>query len=337
MAGLQSRDDSYTKPGVPDEMKWQPVLRGFPEDVEVLTEYGWVLMSNLYRAGLYGTQGDASPLFSAEKDWREEHRPLREGWSENKTKHQLPYDFAHHNEVDFTKWVVGSRFPRLATLTPDHVVKHRAQHGAVVFVRPDFATRFTYQNLQLVHFKRRGLDLAVPRFTDVLIRNPLQNHWLFTVADDFCVSRKTENLYKSMVNRYSPSGVLYGDVDAKWLRELSDGGQLKALMLNKSPVRVMMDNSQVNRERIWDVYPFPPVRDAISGKYKANPTRRTSIECFNFVLPKGSSHTLIVRRVGKQVDGEKPQTLWVGYPVVVGDGYDKNLIQVDRVAGLYDS
>jgi hypothetical protein len=337
MASSQARDDSYTKPGVPDELKWQPVLRGFPDDVEVLTEYGWVLMSNLYRAGMYGTRSNATPLFREEKNWKEEHKPLRENWAGNKTKFQQPYQFANANQVDFTKWYTGESFPRLATLTADHVVKNRAQHGTIVFERPQFATRFTYQNLQLVHLKRRGVDLAVPRFTDILVKNPFQSHWSFAVADDFCAVRRTGSTYKMMVNRFSPSGSLYGDVDVRNMLELVQSHDLKALMGEKYPVKIMSGNKQANRERIWEVYPYDKVRDTETGQYVTNPLQRNSIECFNFILPAGSSHTLIVRRAGKKVDGEKPQTLWIGYPVIVGDGYDKNLIHVDRVNGLYSN
>ena len=67
VAGYQSRDDSYTRPGVPDELKWQPVMRGFPDDVEVLTEVGWVLFSNLYRAGVNGLVGSSTPLFDRDR------------------------------------------------------------------------------------------------------------------------------------------------------------------------------------------------------------------------------------------------------------------------------
>jgi hypothetical protein len=337
MSGLQSRDDNYTKPGVPDELKWQPVMRGYPEDVEVLTEVGWVLMKNLYQAGVSGTRSNSEPLFAEEKDWSQEHKPLREGWHLNKTKFQQPYDFAHHNQVDFTKWVVGDQFPRLATLSPEHVVKNRSQSGGIIFQRPEFATRFLYSNLQLVHLKRRGVDLAVPRFTDMFIKNRFQSHWMFTVADDFCVVRRTENAYKNMVNRFSPSGVLYGDVDVERVNGLIATGGLHALMKDEYPVKILSGTKHANRERIWEVYPHPPVRDPETGTYKKNPSQKTNVECYNFVFSRGTSHTLIVRRAGHQVDGEKPHTTWVGYPVVVGDGYDKNMIHVDRVEGMYDA
>jgi hypothetical protein len=335
MAGYQSRDDSYARPGVPDELKWQPVMRGFPEDVEVLTEVGWVLLSNLYRAGVNGLTGGSGPLFDNEIDWTQEHKPLRENWAANKTKHQLPYQFANPNQIDFTKWSVGSRFPRVATLSPDHVINGGVQHGHIIFERPVSATRFLYQDLQLVHLKRRGVDLLLPRFTDVLVKNKFQSQWVFSVADDFCVVRKVSGTYKSMVNRYSPSGVLYGDVDAEKVVELSGSGELKALMTDEFPVKMMSGGKHSNRVRIWDGYPYPPVRDSENGRYVKNPMLRNSIECYNLVLPVGSSHTLIVRRAGHVVEGEKPQTLWTGFPVVVGDGYDKNLIPLDRVKGMY--
>ena len=335
MAGYQSRDDSYTRPGVPDELKWQPVMRGFPEDVEVLTEVGWVLFSNLYRAGVNGIVGNSSPLFDKEIDWSLEHKPLREKWVLNKTKHQQDYEFAHHNEIDFTKWSVSSRFPKVATLTPDHVVKGGAQHGSITFERPEFATRFLYHNLQLVHLKRRGVDILLPRFTDLFVKNKFQSQWVFNVADDFCVVRKVSGSFKSMANRYSPSGVLYGDVDAEKVFELAGSGELRALMNDEFPVKMLSGGKHSNRVRIWDGYPYPQIRDTESGKYVKNPMLRNAIECYNLSLPAGSSHTLIVRRAGHTVEGEKPQTIWTGYPLVVGDGYDKSLIQEDRLRGFY--
>lgn len=335
MAGYQSRDDSYTRPGVPDELKWQPVMRGYPEDVEVLTEVGWVLFSNLYRAGVSGLAGGGNPLFDNEIDWSREHKPLRENWAANKSKHQQPYEYAHHNEIDFTKWGVGSRFPKVATLTPDHVSRGGVQHGRIMFQRPAFATRFLYHDLQLVHLKRRGVDILLPRFTDVLVKNKFQSQWVFSVADDFCVVKKVAGSHKSMVNRYSPSGVLYGDVDAQKVVSLAENGELKALMTDEFPVKMMSGGKHSNRVRIWDGYPYPPVRDSENGRYVKNPMLRNSVECYNLVLPAGSSHTLIVRRAGHVVEGEKPQTLWTGFPLVVGDGYDKNLIQLDRVQGVY--
>jgi hypothetical protein len=335
VAGYQSRDDSYTRPGVPDEMKWQPVMRGFPEDVEVLTEVGWVLFSNLYRAGVNGISGDYSSLFDKEIDWSLEHIPLRDKWVLNKTQHQYDYEFAHHNEIDFTKWSVGSRFPRVATLTPDHVVRGGAQHGRITFIRPAFATRFMYQDLQLVHLKRRSVDLLLPRFTDLFIKNKFQSQWVFGTADDLCVILKLEKTFKSMVNRYSPSGIFHGDVNVSEMLELAEKGDLKAFMDDEYPVKMMSGGKHSSRVRIWDGYPYPKVRDTATGKYVKNPMLRNSIECYNLTLPAGSSHTLIVRRAGSILDGEKPQTLWTGYPLVVGDGYDKSLIQGDRLAGLY--
>lgn len=335
LSGYQSRDDSYTRPGVPDELKWQPVMRGFPEDVEVLTEIGWVLFSNLYRAGVNGLVGSSSPLFDKEVDWSLEHKPLRENWVANKGKHQQPYEFAHPNEVDFTKWRVGSQFPRVATLSPDHMERGGVQHGRIVFERPVFATRFLYHDLQLVHLKRRGVDLLLPRYTDILAKNKFQSQWNFSVADDFCVVRKAAGAYKSLVNRYSPAGVLHGDVDADRLSELSLSGELRALMTDEFPVKMVSGSNHAKRVRIWDGYPYPRVRDTSSGKYVKNPLMRNSIECYNLSLAPGSSHTLFVRRAGHVVEGEKPQTSWTGYPVVVGDGYDKSSIPLDRVNGLY--
>lgn len=335
MAGYQSRDESYTRPGVPDELKWQPVMRGYPEDVEVLTEVGWVLFSNLYRAGVNGLVGSSSPLFMKEIDWASEHIPLRDKWALNKSRHQQDYEFAHHNEIDYTKWSVGSQFPKVATLTPDHVVRGGAQHGSITFERPVFATRFLYHNLQLVHLKRRGVDLYVPRFTDLFVKNKFETRWRFGVADDFCAVRHDTGTYKSIVNRYSPSGVFHGDVDTSKMLKLAGSGELRASMVGRFPSKMMSGTDHANRVRIWDGYPYREIRDAVTGKYVKNPMLRNSIECYNLSLPAGSSHTLIVRRAGHVVEGEKPQTLWTGYPIIVGDGYDKSLIHGDRMTGLY--
>lgn len=335
MAGYQSRDDSYTRPGVSDEMKWQPVMRGFPEDVEVLTEVGWVLMGNLYRAGVQGLSNGSNPLFEREIDWRTEHKPLRENWAATRSKHELAYEYANPNQIDFTKWSVGNRFPKVATLTSDHMTPG-TQHGRITFQRPEFAIRFLYHDLQLVHLKRRGVDMLLPRFTDILVKNKFQSQWVFSVADDFCVVRKgVAGAYKSMVNRYSPAGVFYGDVDAEQIVQLSSSGELNALMKDEFPVKMVTGGKHASRVRIWDGYPYPPIRDAVSGKYVKNPMLRNSMECYNLSLPVGSSHTLIVRRAGHTVEGEKPQTLWTGFPLVVGDGYDKTRIALDRVQGFH--
>lgn len=334
MAGYQSRDNSYNRPGVPDELKWQPVMRGFPQDVEVLTEVGWVLMSNLYRAGVQGLANGSDPLFDSEINWKHEHKPLRENWDATRSKHQRPYEFATPNQIDFTKWSVGNRFPKVATLTPDHM-KAGVQHGSITFQRPEFATRFLYHDLQLVHLKRRGVDILLPRFTDIIVKNKFQSKWVFDVADSFCVVGNVAHTFKNLVNRYSPAGVLYGDVDASKVVEMSGSGEFKALMTDEFPVKMMNNGTHSKLVRIWEGYPYPPVRDVMSGKYVKNPMLRNSIECFNLVLPVGSSHTLIVRRAGHVVEGEKPQTLWTGFPLVVGDGYDKTQIPLDRVQGLY--
>jgi hypothetical protein len=335
MAGLSARDEVYTKPGVPDELKWQPVMRGFPEDMEVLTDVGWVLFQNLYRAGVNGLRGGGEPLFTSEVNWSQEYKPLRDNWQGNKTQFQLPYSFAHHNEIDYTKWVVGDSFPRLASLSPDHVVKGKTQHGAIVFVRPSYATRFTYEDLVMVRLKKRGLDVVLPRYTDVFVKNRFQSSWSFSVADDFCAVKKVEGAYKSVINRYTPAGSLFGDVDVERLKALVEAGELSALMMGEFPAKVMFGKKQASRERISDMFTYPEVRDPVTGKFMKNPQLRNSVECYNFVLPVGSSHTLVVRRAGSRVDGEKPRVSWVGLPVVAGDGYDKNLILTDRVQGAY--
>jgi hypothetical protein len=215
------------------------------------------------------------------------------------------------------------------------VVKGKTQHGAIVFVRPSYATRFTYEDLVMVRLKKRGLDVVLPRYTDLFVKNRFQSSWSFSVADDFCAVKKVEGAYKSVINRYTPSGSLFGDVDVERLKALVEAGELSALMMGEFPAKVMFGKKQASRERISDMFTYPEVRDPVTGKFMKNPQLRNSVECYNFVLPVGSSHTLVVRRAGSRVDGEKPRVSWVGLPVVAGDGYDKNLILTDRVQGAY--
>jgi hypothetical protein len=316
----QARDEAYTRPGVPDSEKWNPIMRGYTEDTEVLTEIGWISFSTLYKAGVNGPANGTPPLFRREIDWKQEHRPLRENWADNKTKHQKLYNgLSTPNQIDFTKWSVGDRFPRVATLTPDHM-KPGVQHGTIVFERPEFATRFTYSDYQLIHIKRRGVDILLPRFTDILVKPKFQKAWGWTVADSLCSVRKVKGAFHSIVNRYSPTGVLYGDVDGDRILELAEGRTLKALMTDEYPTKIA-SSEQAQRVRIWDAYPGNTIKN--------------SVECFNLVLTAGSSHTLIVRRKGETTRGEKPVTTWTGFPLLVGDGYDKSSIVIDKLKGLY--
>lgn len=338
MAGLQPRDAAYKKPRVPDELKWAPVMRGYPEGVEVLTELGWLSFEVLFSAGVNGWSGDAAhdgPLFSAEEKVADLHIPLREDRAANMSVHQQGYEYAHANQPDFTRWVVDpSRMVRVATLEPGVLNYMTGRDPKIVFERPTHAFRFHYDNHQLVHVKKRGVDLVVPRYTDVFTKARYQSMWDFTVADDFCVNRKVSS-YRSVVNRYSPDGALYGDVDAGELVRLSEAGGLSALTSGHFPARVEY-GEHVSRKRIWDVFESdgPKVRDEVSGRFVRSGPRRNSVECFNVVFAPGSSHTLIVRRERKMKGGARKGE-WVGEPLVMGDGYDKSQIRVDKLTGLY--
>lgn len=334
---MSVRDDGYERPGVPDELKWAPVLRGFPEDVEVLSEWGWVPFRVLWEGGLFGVSGvgEGVGLFEGEVDWRLEHKPLREGWGENRSKHMRLYSFSDVRVPDYAKWRVGGLFPRVVCLDSSHVVGSRGGSGGLVLVRPEFMTRFSYGGVSLVHVKRRGVDLVVPRFTDLWVRNRFQSRFGFGVADGFVQDVRGGGFWKGMVNRFEPKGFLGGFPSGEEVVRLVESGGLSALVRGDFPVKVGVGNGDVRRVEVGDVYRFPPVRDEVSGRFSVSPVRRESVECFNLVLPAGSSHTLVVRREGRKVEGEFPRWEWVGFPVVVGDGYDKSRVDVDRVNGLY--
>lgn len=323
MSQYQARDRSYERPGVPDELKWAPVMRGYTTDTEVLTEVGWIAFRKLYQAGVNGLR-DHSPLFLDEIDWKQEHKPLREHWQDNKSKHTLAYPFSKANTPDFTKWAVNSNFPRVATLTSNHM-NPGVQDGTIEFVRPEYATRFNYENHQLVHLKKRGVDIIVPRYTDILTKSRFQKEWTWSVADDFCTIRNLPNAFKSVVNRYTPTGALFGDVDAETMLHLVETGHLRAMMTDENPAKIALNGKQANRVRIFNEY------------NQNQNVVMNSVECYNLTLPVGSSHTLIIRREGYTAGGEKPQTKWIGQPLIVGDGYDKKHIGMDRILGYYNT
>lgn len=332
--GLQARDSRYSKPRVPDVEKWSPVMRGFPEMMEVLTDVGWLSWESLFRAGRYGTKSSKVPLFGDEIDFSSTLIPVSDGYRDKFTPFQQGHHFTKVNEIDYTRWSVGDDFPRLATLSPEALQYSHKGNVRVVFQRPVEAFRFLYENHQLVHFKKRGLDMVVPRFTDVFAKPKFGNVWGFTVADDFCVTRKVQSAFRSVVNRYSPDASLYGDVDVDRMLELSSVGELFALTDGYGPARVYDANKDASRKRIWDALPYAAVLDETSGRLVAPSVERTSVECCNVVFRKGASHTLIVRRPRKEKGGARKGE-WVGEPVVMGDGYDKSQLRIDKLEGFY--
>lgn len=325
-------DRGYVKPGVPDELKWAPVLRGFPVGCEVLTDRGWLSFESLWEWGL-----ESGGLSGEAVDWRLEHKPLRENWLRNKSRFQRKFEFGGLRDVDFEKRSVGGSFPRLASLRGEHLVRGRGLSGGLEWVRPVFATRFVYEGFHLVRVKRRGVDLVLPRFTDVFARGRYQGRWGFRVVDDFTVVRDVNRFWWSMVNRFSPAGVLYGDVVGERLRGVVAGvesGSVRALLGREDVVRVLAGGRQAKHVTIDSVFGGGRVRGE-TGRFERDSSVVSSVVCHNFVLPRGSSHTLIVRREGRKVGGEMPHVEWVGYPVVVGDGYDKSLIPADKLEGFY--
>jgi len=334
MSGLQSRDERYSKPRVPDDLKWAPVMRGFPEETEVLTDVGWLTWEKLFYAGRNGTRTNPEPLFGEEIDFLSTLIPVQENRSANQSKHQKKHAFGNVNKIDYTRWAVKSDFPRLATLSKEALFFSHTGNARITFVRPEFAYRFMYDNHQMVHFKKRGVDMMVPRYTDVFMKARFQNLWNFTVADDFCVNSKVETTYRSIVNKYEPREALYGDVDVDALLHSSASGELYAMTGEHHPKRINGGGKDAARKRIWDLFEYPAVYDEVTKRYVTPERERTSVECFNVVFGKGTSHTLIVRRERKTKMGARKGE-WVGEPIVMGDGYDKSQIRIDKLEGHY--
>jgi len=333
MGGLQPRDEGYRKPGVPDTLKWAPVMRGFPEGTDILTDVGWISFEKLFKAGRNGTRTNPTPLFGNEVDVASMHIPLKEEYAKNKSKFQTPYAFGKANTVDYTRWNVRDDFPAIATLSPEALSFSHKGNSRIVFVKPEFAFRFSYDNHQLVHLKKRGIDLVVPRFADVFNRPKFRSTWDFATADDFCVTRSLEAAsYRSVVNRYSPVENVYGDVDVDEMLELSESGNLFALTEKEYVQRILANGKDAQRKRIWDVFEYPAVRDPATGRFIKAAGERNTVECYNIVLPKHTSHTVIVRRERKKKTGARKGE-WVGEPIVMGDGYDKSQIRIDKLEG----
>lgn len=322
------------RPFVSDAMKWQPVLRGYPFDYEVLTELGWLGFEALFQAGIRGTVNSPAPLFDGEVDWTVEHVPLRDNWEARFDKRYLNREV--YIKESFLKYRVGSDFPRVATLEAGNIIKSGADGGKLEWVRPEFFTFFNYPATRsLVAIRQRGVHLTVPWFTDLFVKPKYQNIWRFIPAESGAGIPDTIPMSYGMINKWSPKGVLFGFIDGQKIREAVDNKEVSALLVMEEPIKLWVKN--MSFMTVAKAYPTDPIRSETSGRFVENPIQREYLDCFNMILPVGTSHTLIVRQKGKEGSPNFPSTTWKGSPIVVGDGYDKTLIQRDRLAGAYSS
>lgn len=287
-------------PDVPvsaDSGRWKPVVRGFSEGVEVLSERGWVRLDSFLGSDSLGE---------------------RVGWVGNgwKVGNVVPKDSV------FGFWETGVSFPRLGSVDPST--------GEVVFVKPSMFQWFDYDGW-LVHVKGRGVDFLCSLFTDLWLHPRYARGFKYVVAGDVVRNRAGAAKY-GMLNKFNVD--MYGDWSPE--RYLGEQFSLSASGVTVPALRsglqvdmehpfVVTPKSHASRVRVWDKYWFESL-DVETGRMVRSDRVRDKVGVFNVVIPP--FHNLIVRwgRVN-----DNPRTRWVGGPVVVGDGLDKSLLRVDGV------
>lgn len=287
-------------PVAPDSGRWKPLQRGYPQGTEVLTERGWVLLEDLYSGKLLGDEvpfignGRNAPGFAMK-------------------------------ELEWGQWEVTDSFPRLATMNP--------HDGKVFFVRP---SRFMYYNYsgKLFWLKAKGVDIFSTLFTDLWLKPKYSRVYNFVLADDMVrTSYSTANYFLvnkfnyDMYGHWSPENLLGAEVP---LRTIGTGADVLALgsdlvALVNSPITIY-PKRHTKRERIWNHFKY--VFFSSSGELVEADRLRTEVPVFNVDIEP--YHNLIIRKARKD---DNPRTLWVGGPVVVGDGCDKSVLRVEGVRG----
>lgn len=288
-------------PATPDSGRWKPVQRAFPEGTEVLTESGWVDFRFLYNAELLGEEipfignGRKQPGFQM-------------------------------NELLWGQWATKPSFPRLATANP--------VSGDIVFVRP---SRFIYYNYsgRLAHLKMKGVDILTTLFADMWLKPRYGRAWKFVLADDVIRNSHSSANYQ-LLNKFNHD--MYGMWNPQPL--LGASTQLDIIGVNKKPVEALTSSlkafvdapitvypkKHAKRERIWNFYSYNYVAE--DGTYVEVDRIKTDVPCFNVDIDP--YHNLIIRRGRKD---NNPRTLWIGGPVVVGDGSDKSVLRIEGTRG----
>jgi hypothetical protein len=157
-----------------DGARWKPVVRAFPENMEVLTEHGFMKFSDLCNTSLLGAE-----------------LPF-EG-----SKNAAP--FLPMTQMDWNQWATGSDFPLLATVDP--------VSGSVSYVKPERLLKFSYTG-KLVHVKAKGLDFYSTLFADLFVRPLYGRGFKFVLADNVFRDRSSSSSY-AFTNKFNQD--LYGE------------------------------------------------------------------------------------------------------------------------------
>lgn len=280
-----------------DAGRWSPIPRGYPEGMEVLTEYGFIDFRLLF-SGDY--LGEAVP-FVIDKP------------AVLKTP---------NGDIEWGQWKCKDNFPRVASVNP--------YTGDIDFIRP---VRFSFWNYRgrIVHMKGRSLDLLATMEADLWLKARYTRGWKFIPARRTVEQRKFKTHF-FINNKYNEN--LYGDYVPSTLyeptleemREYGFNAEERGLM--KSEVRPrfkypypIYPEKHTKGRLIKNVYDYYELDN--EGKKVFAALERREVPVYNLDVPP--NHLIIVRR-GKLKDN--PTALYPGSPCVVGDGIDKSLIRL---------
>lgn len=199
----------------------------------------------------------------------------------------------------------GENFPRVATVDP--------KSGVVTYLKP---SRFimTTAVRRLVRLKGRNLDIICSDYADLLVANHYARRFEFVLATVPASIKFPEARYR-IINRFNQN--LHGDYVPR-----------EGLQADFSNTLQLLPYKHASWFQIATRYPYPKVLDPSTGRRVAPDAVRTELPTFN--LDIAPHHTMIVR-LGRG-ENPSPSDHFVGMPIVVGDGFDKTQIALERLA-----
>lgn len=280
-----------------DAGRWSPIPRGYPEGMEILTEYGFIDFRLLFNAEYLG-----EPVpFVLDKP------------AVLKTL---------NGDIEWGQWKCNNNFPRVASVNP--------YTGDVDFARP---VRFSYWNYRgrIVHIKGRSIDFLATMEADIWLKARYVRGWKFIPARRMVEQRRYKTHF-FINNKYNEN--LYGDYVPHTLREanqsevLEFGYNAEYRGLMKSELRPrfkypypIYPEKHTRGRLIKHVYDYYQLDNEGNKVYAA--LERKEVPAYNLDVPP---HHLIIVRRGKTKNNATAIPL--GSPCVVGDGIDKSLIRL---------
>lgn len=164
------------QPVAPDRARWKPVVRAYPENMEVLTEHGFLSFNDLFNTSLLGEyvpfSGSSNPLPTI---------PMR--------------------ELEWGQWECNDDFPLVATVHPST--------GVIDYVKPNMFMMFTYTD-DLIHVKMKGVDFLCTVFSDLWLKSKYGRGFKFVLADNVGLNN-AESAAHYLVDKFSQD--MYGEYE----------------------------------------------------------------------------------------------------------------------------